>query len=582
MSNQQVTIPNPLNPGDTLTITVGTAPPPTGPIGWLGADALTGTVAIGQKVTVNSNAGPVRSGGSGSAPPINPQPNPVVGATVTVLAGPSGIFWQVQFPPGGTTPNPPNPPSGTLAAFVGAQGGGAESVGGRGGAVFEVTNTNDSGAGSLRAALQATGPRTVVFRVAGVISSLSRLQIGNPFVTIAGQTAPGSGITLGGPNQKGEQIFISTHDVVCRYLTYDGNNPNTPTGPDTGTVGFEMASGNVFNIVWDHCSARWVGNKVFPGVSNDAGNVHKITLQFCLVYEPNAQHPVGIGTLYVGSGGSGKATTDNDCHHCMFINHDHRLPLNQSGLRARWQNNIIFNWNQFAALSMGGCQIDYIGNKYIDGNLSQDSVHVFLAEPGNAIDPPGDWDWGDNLGPPLLYFLNNIGRNGKTPHAPLVVPSGIVNGPDQLAMTAQGWEGGESGGPPGSGQPMPNSWLRSTPLPAQTFPISDDTANLDAVIVPTVGNSQMLDLNGNWVVRRDSQDQRVIDQYNAKGPGQLFTGQFSPPPVIAGTPYPSSQHDGLSDAWKQAMHLDTSKPQNNVVMPDGYTALDWFLSGRKS
>src|SRR5262249_3593634 len=102
-------------------------------------------------------------------------------------------------------------------AFPGAEGEGAASVGGRGGSVCEVTNLNDSGAGSLRTCVNSAGPRTVVFRVGGNITLNSTLTISNPYITIAGQTAPGGGITLKGPVQN-DLLVINTHNVIIRYI----------------------------------------------------------------------------------------------------------------------------------------------------------------------------------------------------------------------------------------------------------------------------------------------------------------------------------------------------------------------------
>ena len=100
-----------------------------------------------------------------------------------------------------------------VVAFPGALGAGRTALGGRGGAVLRVTNLNDSGPGSLRAAVETEGPRTVVFDIGGTIRLASPLRIREPRLTLAGQTAPGGGVTL-----RGQPLLISADDLVIRYI----------------------------------------------------------------------------------------------------------------------------------------------------------------------------------------------------------------------------------------------------------------------------------------------------------------------------------------------------------------------------
>jgi Pectate lyase len=179
----------------------------------------------------------------------------------------------------------------TIPAFPGAEGFGANTVGGRGGKVIEVSNLNDSGAGSLRAALTASGPRIVVFRTGGSITLLSQIKIIEPYLTVAGQSAQGGGITVrNDPSNIQTPLRILTHDVVIRYI-------RTRPGPSAALSGdldaFDIDSG--YNIVVDHCSFSWATDEVLTfGWSGSLPRPHDVTIQWSIVSEA-LNHSTQIG-----------------------------------------------------------------------------------------------------------------------------------------------------------------------------------------------------------------------------------------------------------------------------------------------
>ena len=450
----------------------------------------------------------------------------------------------------------------TLPAFLGAQGGGATSVGGRGGQIIEVTNANDSGAGSLRACVMASGPRICIFRLGAQIVNKTRLQVNNPFLTIAGQTAPGGGITLGGSSMSGEALFIDTHDVVVQNVTCNGYNPNTPTGPDTGTVCFELTSG-ANNVIFDGITARWAGNKLWIVYSNDTGAccakvVKNVTVQRSLFYEPNSTHPVGPGT---DAAAWPNEAVNIDFHHTLFANIGHRIPMVATSA-FRMVSTITYNWDYFAAAG-GGSSWDFVNNKWVAGNMNNGGnqgdphpVQFWMGQGGNCTSGPAC----DLPGTPSVYMSGNVGPQGT-----------------DYALTAEE-PGTDAEGKPESASPIRAAWRRSSPLPTLPFPITADSTDALDAMAPTWGNSWGLDCAGNRVSHQDSQDARIIAQYKSKGPGGTFTGQFQQPAISAGTPCPEDPVNHLPLDYEKRVGIAAGTPSSTKAA-NGYTIFENYLAG---
>ena len=538
--------------------------------------------------------------------------DPTKSATAAILVNvPSGGGGGTAVCSGGNCPA-------FAGAFGTAQGGGAASLGGsgRGGSgtpqVILVTNTNDSGTGSLRACLSATGPRFCIFRIpSGRIIQGSRMNITSPYVYVAGQTAPGGGIVQGGVGSAGQAFFISTHDVVIRYMTYDGAVSavsGSTCNPTNGSVGLEIASANNFNIIIDHNTHYHWGNKDFEVISNGpTTNVHDITMQWNLAYEPCVQHYV-ITEPDVNQGGSQFASVNQDWHHNLFMNYDHRCPL-LAIRQIRWVNVVCYNGivdtsSSFQWSSWGAVQADIIGSKWVDG--PQSARHVFtIVDQADPTDPADKADCNPSCdnGPaqgrwPGYYFLNNSGHPGTNTGSAPIPFTHAVNDAGNIGMFAAVTqaEGAFSpstppgaSNPNGCGGPSATCWFRSTPLPAETYPITADPAeSLDTIIAPTVGNSQHLDCQGNAVSNRNSEDSRVVNQYLNRGSGGAWEGPFynglqfpATPAIPAGTLCPMTFSTGLYDGWIQKYGLPTNL-SNLATMTDpksGYLYIEDFLDG---
>jgi len=252
-----------------------------------------------------------------------------------------------------------------MPAFPGAEGFGAGTPGGRGGKVLLVTNLDDAGPGSFRAACQARGPRIVVFRVAGIIDLKTSIRVAEPYLTIAGQTAPGDGICL-----RGYTLSIETHDAVVRYIR---SRPGDISGKEVDAIGI---GGQARNVVVDHCSASWaVDENLSP-----SGGISDVTVQWCLIAEglnKSVHHkgPHGYGSLVRAAGGL-------TLHHNLWAHNPGRNPrLGDNYNRPPFpvfdvRNNVIYN--QGGASVVGDVmQVNYVANYTKPGPSSRLNDGIF-------------------------------------------------------------------------------------------------------------------------------------------------------------------------------------------------------------
>ena len=229
-------------------------------------------------------------------------------------------------------------------AFPGAEGFGRFATGGRTGTVYHVTNLNDTGAGSFRDAVSKPN-RIVVFDVAGVIRITSRISVAAN-IYIAGQTAPGEGVTIYGNGIS----FSNADNTICRYLRVRQGAVGTHDSDAAG-----ISSGR--NMIFDHCSFAWGRDEVF---SISGSNPQDITVQNCI-----------IGQGLMGHSAGGLIQTDNrvTIFRTLHIHNDTRNPKFKG--RHQYVNNIVYNWKT-AAYIMGGdsegtSYANAVGNLFITG-----------------------------------------------------------------------------------------------------------------------------------------------------------------------------------------------------------------------
>jgi len=424
-------------------------------------------------------------------------------------------------------------------AFPGADGAGRMALGGRGGQVYTVTNLNDDGPGSLRNAIDAKGPRTVVFAVSGTIALKSELIIRNGRITIAGQTAPGDGITL-----RDHPFTVAADDVVVRFIRSRLGDVTKVDGDAMGVVAGKR-------IILDHVSASWSSDEtlsVAASFKTPEKSWDEVTVQWSLIGEslnqtaakgPGVNH--GFGSLVRGAKGS-RVTY----HHNLWLHHKDRMPrpgnytLPESdpvGGFFDFRSNVFYNWGS----ERSGYNMDFQGThssyNFVD--------NCYWTGPSSK----GAMAFEESSSKARAYFSDNT-MNGRMPADPWsLVQSHKVHLPQGLPANYK------------SEQPFPVAPLKRDPV-ASACP-------------------KVIELAGASLVR-DSVDQRLIADFLQRK-GRLINSQDEVGgwPVLRSVPATlDTDGDGMPDDWEMANGLDPRNPDDGAKANgnSGYTNLEIYLA----
>lgn len=464
-------------------------------------------------------------------------------------------------------------PQAKIPAFPGAWGGGMYSFGGRGGKVWVVTNLNDDGPGSFREACEAAGPRIVVFNVAGIIHLKDRIRVRAPYITIAGNTAPGDGVCIAG-----NTVELETHDIIVRHMRFR-------RGETDATDRNDSFGGNpVGNLIIDHVSASWgldENMSMYRHMYQPPGDGKELKLPTVNVTIQNSIFSEALNT-YHHAFGSTIGGLNSTFHHNLWACNTGRNPSVGMYGDFTFVNNVLFNY----------------AHRTIDGGDHRSFFNII----NNYLKPgPGTPD--SEVRYRLLKPESERNKKVVDHFGKAYVSGNIVEGNEKV--TKDNWDGGVQ--PQLRKESMQDALAAirvDQPFQHAPLPILPAGAALDYVLADA----------GATLPHRDAVDQRVTEMvrtgrvakavaskedsakaaavgYAPKWVAQLedlvTKGFITDPaqvggyPKYEGRPYEDSDHDGMPDSWETAHGLnphdaaDASADRNG----DGYTNIEDFING---
>jgi len=406
-----------------------------------------------------------------------------------------------------------------IPAFPGAEGFGANTPGGRGGKILFVNNLNDDGPGSFRAAVQTKGPRIVIFRVGGTIRLKSHLRIEEPYITIAGQAAPGGGILL-----RDAGLYVSTHDVIVRYLRVR-IGASTVEKYDTQDCLHIGDGEGVHDVIVDHCSLSWSIDEVGGAVSHS----HEITIQWCIFAEPlNEPLQVGKKREHAYCMMLGNYPNHVSVHHNLLAHSEHRNPRIQGGTHD-FVNNVVYNWGYFSGVFSRYPNVNFVGNYYKPGPESRNCLPIVEKE--------------KDMG--RIYVRGN--------RSPFRLADGLMEW--YLTVNAP-----------------PDSHRALEPFPVVPVKTTDAETAYDDVLAGV----------GARLPRLDAVDRRILKDV-VDGTGKIIdrpeeVGGY--PVIESGVPPQDSDNDGMPDEWEKCHGLDPENAKDAHLDHDGngYSNIEDYLN----
>ncbi len=420
-----------------------------------------------------------------------------------------------------------------VRAFVGAEGFGANATGGRNGQVIKVTTLASSGAGSLQAALDQDIARIIVFEVSGVIEGDIMIPYGN--VTIAGQTAPGGGITIHGRLEC--DYGNGPSNMIIRHIRVRADHSANTAVSGNQYDGVQCSTSS--NFIFDHVAVSGGVDETF-----DIYSATNVTVQWSSITrsDPAGGHDEGEHNYGLINGPSGNSVS---IHHNIFAHHKNRNPAIANG-PSEVINNVVYNVRHgFIHHNPSTGQFNIIGNYYKRGPSSSSLIPFYFDDESAGTGIPA-----------LSYYLldNYIDDSGEL--------EGSIDNPWQTPFAHSSFEYIDYGWDSSGARVITKHDFSSVPVTVHSSEIGYD-----------------LVLAGAGAFPRDAMELENIQEIRD---GTGLWGARIPIDLSAGlttiAAQADSDNDGMPDAWESQNGLSTSTPDDTMVMASGYTAIEEYLN----